>query len=905
MPEYLSPGVYIEEIDTGPKPIAAVATSTAGAVGVALRGPTTPTLITNYGDFVRVYGGPLSIPDEATQGVWDQRGHYWQAAEAIKAFFDEGGARVYYQRVVPHGALASWVPFHGGLVAVLDADVAPADTQITLSHVFGINAGTWLTLVAGTGSQIGRVRALSVDRTTRVVTLSGAAGVSARRGDLAVITPVDGALDVLTASASSQGTWGDDLSVQIMPMVGARKTLTATPASGRKVLTQTTVDANQGDTGITVAAVVGSLDANTHTPFDVQINAGAPVTVNPVTDAPNLALTLATALPINLPPGSTLTFRPAGAGADITAHTTADANQGDTHITVTPVAGSLDANTQTPFDVHLDLPATVNVVADAPPNVTLTLGTALPAHLPTGSTLTFRPAGAGADVSTQTTADANQGDTHITVTPVAGSLDANTQTPFDVHIKLPVTVNAVADAPPNVTLTLATALAANLPRGSTVTVVRPAGAGAELTVSGADRLYPNAVVQLEGAAGTEIRVVDSVVGSQVRLTQAPVHAYAEGDTLSLLEAEVRVRYRPAGGTEETEHFAGLRLTNDPDPASLIAGVNLRSHWIRLAAGADYDATTLANFPAVTAGGWGALSGGNDALDTLTTADFIGVNPGPGQRTGIQALEEIDEVAICIVPGMWDADVQRELIVHCETLADRFAILDPPPDQSVQEVQQFRSPIDTTFAALYYPWVQIRNPRPGAGGAEDIAPSGFVAGVYARTDIARGVHKAPANEVLRSIRGLTQTITKREQDVLNPQNINVLRFFPGRGNRVWGARVLTSNASWRYVSVRRLFLMIEESIDEGTQWVVFEPNDEPLWARVRQSVSSFLTTQWRLGALQGATAAEAFFVACDRSTMTADDIDNGRLVCEIGIAPVKPAEFVIFRIQQKTLDAPTT
>jgi phage tail sheath protein FI len=744
MPEYLSPGVYVEEIDTGPKPIAAVATSTAGAVGVALRGPTTPTLITNYGEFVRVFGGPLALPDAGTQAAWDQRGHYWQAAESIKAFFDEGGARVYYQRVVPSGAAASSVPFNGGLMAALDADVSPADTKLTLSHLFGVSAGTQLTLVASTGSQIGQVTVQSVDRQHRVVTLTAAAGVSAKRHDLAVITAVNNALDVLTASASSQGKWGDDLSVQILPMAGASKSLASTPTSGAKVSTQTTADASQGDVDITVTPVAGSLDAQTATPFQVKINGGPPVAVN-----------------------------------------------------------------------------------------------------------------------------------------------------------------TVADAPPNVTLTLATALAADLPTGSTVTVVRPAVNGAEITVSGTDGLYPDAVVQLESAAGSEIRVVQNVVGSQVTLTQAPANAYVEGDTLSVLQADVRVRYRPAGGTEETERFAGLRLSNDPDPASLIAGVNLRSRWIRLTAGAAYDPTSLQNFPAVTTGGWGALSGGDDALGSLTTGDFIGVNPGPGQRTGIQALEEIDEVAICIVPGMWDSDVQRELIIHCETLADRFAILDPPPDQSVQQVQGFRSTIDTTFAALYYPWVQIRDPRLGAGGAEDIAPSGFVAGVYARTDVARGVHKAPANEVLRSIRGFTQTITKREQDILNPQNINVLRFFPGRGNRVWGARVLTSNASWRYVSVRRLFLMIEESIDEGTQWVVFEPNDEPLWARVRQSVTRFLTTQWRLGALQGVTADEAFFVVCDRSTMTQDDIDNGRLICEVGIAPVKPAEFVIFRIQQKTLDDTTT
>ncbi|MBA4033260.1 MAG: hypothetical protein C0480_01455 [Bradyrhizobium sp.] len=177
-------------------------------------------------------------------------------------------------------------------------------------------------------------------------------------------------------------------------------------------------------------------------------------------------------------------------------------------------------------------------------------------------------------------------------------------------------------------------------------------------------------------------------------------------------------------------------------------------------------------------------------------------------------------------------------------------------------------------------------------------------IYARVDVDRGVHKAPANEVIRGITRIAADVTKREQDMLNPRNINVLRFFPGRGNRVWGARCVTSDAAWKYINVRRLFIMIEESIDEGTQWVVFEPNDEPTWARVRLSITNFLTTQWRNGALQGAAANEAFFVKCDRTTMTQDDIDNGRLICVIGIAPVKPAEFVIFRIQQKTLDANT-
>jgi hypothetical protein len=184
----------------------------------------------------------------------------------------------------------------------------------------------------------------------------------------------------------------------------------------------------------------------------------------------------------------------------------------------------------------------------------------------------------------------------------------------------------------------------------------------------------------------------------------------------------------------------------------------------------------------------------------------------------------------------------------------------------------------------------------------VPPSGLLAGIYADTDVNRGVHKAPANVVIRGINlvgGLAADITKREQDVLNPVGINALRFFPGLGERVWGARTLSSDTNWKYINVRRLFIYVEKSIFNGTQWVVFEPNNEQLWALVRQSITAFLTTVWQTGALAGTTQDQAFFVRCDRTTMSQDDLDNGRLICIIGLAPVYPAEFVIFRFEQKT------
>ena len=285
------------------------------------------------------------------------------------------------------------------------------------------------------------------------------------------------------------------------------------------------------------------------------------------------------------------------------------------------------------------------------------------------------------------------------------------------------------------------------------------------------------------------------------------------------------------------------------------------------------------------------------LSTSATLKRVGSSSA---RTGIVALEDIDEIAICAVPGVWSGSVQSALVTHCESLKDRFAILDPQDGLDIEGIRAFRAPFDTRYAALYYPWLVTTHPVTGVD--VEIAPSGHLAGIYARTDAERGVHKAPANAVIRGIRlrdGIAQDVTRRQQDLLNPDGINALRFFPGQGHRVWGSRTLSSDPAWKYVNVRRLFLFLEESIDKGTQWVVFEPNGEPLWALVRQTVANFLGTVWRTGALAGTTPDEAFFVACDRTTMTEEDLENGRLVCVVGVAPVFPAEFVIFRIHQQT------
>ena len=291
-------------------------------------------------------------------------------------------------------------------------------------------------------------------------------------------------------------------------------------------------------------------------------------------------------------------------------------------------------------------------------------------------------------------------------------------------------------------------------------------------------------------------------------------------------------------------------------------------------------------------------GSNGSASDITAADFIGVDGGAGNRTGIQSFLDNDVVSIMAVPGITDPNVQLTLVAHCENLASRFAVLDLPRDaRMVDEIIAHREIFSSSYAALYHPWLQVFDPLDKKNIA--IPPSGSVIGIFARSDNARGVHKAPANEVVRACVGLDCQFNKGEQDILNPKGVNLIRSFPGQGIRVWGARTASSDPSWKYVNVRRLFIFLEESIKANTNWAVFEPNDQALWTRVQRTISVFLNNMWRNGSLAGSSADEAFFVNIGRNTMSQDDIDNGRLVCVIGVAPVKPAEFVIFRITQNT------
>ena len=364
-------------------------------------------------------------------------------------------------------------------------------------------------------------------------------------------------------------------------------------------------------------------------------------------------------------------------------------------------------------------------------------------------------------------------------------------------------------------------------------------------------------------------------------------------TISVCEMNVEVTYRDA-----VELYEGVSL--NVSSASYIAKAMAKSELVDVTAGETKDAVNpLSVFTAATDPEKAVifLAGGSDGGKKGITDDvFMGVDGGPGKRTGLAAFKELNNVSIMAIPGVTSPAVQLALVAHCANTGASFAVLDVPQELvKPQDVLAHREKIDSDYAAMYHPWIQIYdalNKKPAY-----IPPSGAVCGIYARTDNERGVHKAPANEVVYNCIGLSCLYNKAEQDILNPAGVNLIRALPGQGIRVWGARTCSSNSLWKYVNVRRLFIYLEESIKSQTNWAVFEPNDEMLWARVGRTIRAFLRDMWRNGALVGTTEDQAFFVNIGRDTMSQNDILNGRLICEIGVAPSRPAEFVIFRITQ--------
>jgi phage tail sheath protein FI len=399
--------------------------------------------------------------------------------------------------------------------------------------------------------------------------------------------------------------------------------------------------------------------------------------------------------------------------------------------------------------------------------------------------------------------------------------------------------------------------------------------------------------------------------------------------------EVPSGARPIGAVgTSTAGFVGTA----PDPtarAGEAVAVNSWSDFLR-AFGGDRPASTP-----LSRAVYGFFDNGGGRCYVVNVGVGEPIAGGSRRRSGLDLLEAVDEVAIVAAPGYCDAMSYEALLSHCERLGDRVAILDPPEDvddidrltrvatvappkktsslpdsapapasapapvsvaQPPAESPGLR-PRQSDYGCLYFPWIVVRDPLSGEPVATP--PSGHMAGIWARTDSLRGVHKAPANEPVRGVVDLSYRVTRAEQDVLNPKGVNCIRYFAAEGVRVWGARTLAAEASeWRYLNVRRLFNMLKESIADGTGWIVFEPNDGLLWRSIRRDINAFLTRVWRDGALLGRTPQEAFFVKCDEETNPPEVRDAGQVVALIGVAPVKPAEFVVFKLSQSVVGADT-
>jgi phage tail sheath protein FI len=368
-----------------------------------------------------------------------------------------------------------------------------------------------------------------------------------------------------------------------------------------------------------------------------------------------------------------------------------------------------------------------------------------------------------------------------------------------------------------------------------------------------------------------------------------------------------------GTTEEV--FENLSFAKGKGVKNVLDTVNRQSKLVRLAE-KQSALSTAERVPNIGKYALAVAEAKSTAVANISSGEIVG---DTAERTGLSGFEIADDVTMVCAPdlmALYQAGglsmdgvkaVQLAIIAHCEKMKDRFAILDCPPGLKPQQMKDWRmneAGYDTKYGAVYYPWIKVADPS-GEKESIIVPPSGYMAGIYARSDNERGVHKAPANEVIRGVMATEMLITKGEQDILNPIGVNCIRSFPGRGIRVWGARTLSSDASWRYINVRRLFNYVEKSIQMGTNWIVFEPNDADLWARIRRDISAFLGTVWASGALFGATAAQAFYVKCDEETNPPAVRDLGQVVIEIGMAPVKPAEFVIFRISQWAAGATTS
>jgi uncharacterized protein len=915
MAEYLHPGVYIEETSFRSPPFEGVSTSTAGLVGRTRKGREGhPTLVTSFTEFVRRFGAPFPIASGTAPQLGDYLGH------AVRAFFDNGGKRAYIVRTLAFDAIASSTILGLGQTYRLPptTTVRGPSATIPLVSVRGIDQGTVLDVYSrapnGTATLRFPVTVDAVDLARNAVTVNPPLPPGITLAPQSTFLLVNGttlASGGPTFTAVSRGLDGDSISVQMRPSDLAPMKLVAPRffRSNPQIAVFSGVSPDLGP-------VAGASFSLRQKGLGVVVRGDTIAFTNPAESVTVGAITFTGGPP-----------SPNEVAANVTGGAGTTVNSG--MILLNGRGGTAPAN---PIPIYA-LAAGEQASATTG-TVTLPYGALALLHsgdeIEIGgitAELTAEPDFATKPNSFATALVDPHPATTVTIT-ATGDIDATQfvkrllvsdttglEAPFSLAAPQQIsitdgTTTVLADillvdgAKNTVIVQGAAAIPANWTSFELLEIL---GAGNQIPVTSTTGFYTGGIVELfDGSIGSYFTVDAVDPGSRmVTLSGAPTPILLPQDPadrkayLRTLELDVLVYEN--GVLAET--FGGLSWNPDPTKDSF------RRYFVDRINDADNGSQLVSiTYPAnptvdlttqpTTSDGFPVALGGGSNGSPLTDIDLIGHDDGPGKRFGIEALKERTDIALVAVPGVTDESVQAALLTHCELMRYRFAILDGRPNQSdVTAIQAHRNNYDSKYGGYYAPWLKTLDL--GTGNTILVPPSGHVLGICARVDTERGVHKAPANEVVRNILDVELPFTDGEQDVLNPIGVNLIREFEGRGIRVWGARTTTSDQEWKYVNVRRLFIFLEHSIDKGTQWVVFEPNNEALWDRVRESIESFLFGVWKTGALTGTKPEEAYFVRCDRTTMTQDDIDNGRLVCLIGVAPAYPAEFVIFRIGQFT------
>ncbi|MDD4651923.1 MAG: phage tail sheath subtilisin-like domain-containing protein [Methanothrix sp.] len=810
MPEYLSPGVYVEEIEIGAKPIEGVSTSTVGFVGMTERGPLNkPTLVTSFAEYQRTFGGYLS----------SDFGDYRYLPLAVEGFFSNGGQRAYITRVanktnndkklnkLPANIASGFLPDISGAITQLSSVADIGDIWLSIQSAAGLKIDDELVLKGQPRNEFFKLLAI------------------AKALNLNTSLPLNLKAESIITKMTQEGEYQIESNANSGDKTIVLNKISDDLANGTMLLI---IDANPANSEICGISDVDK-DSNSQTYKTITLN-------NPLAKDHNAGTSIKTLVEPTPPEGN-----------------------------ITIIADSIQQQILIDYATEI---AQYDVVKVDASNYFIVASIEQDPRIQISKKLEF----------------SHNAKSEIQKLVAAIDITAKNEGTWGNRIRIEIDTDIDRSSILKTKLSNVASAGQNYLELETVVGIE---AGTRLILPNGDHVLVDKVINSDNPTV----IISNVLNSQL----------SEGAPINTSEFNLILHF---DDYEEVYRSLSLEKTHSRYFETMIESSGLITAE-KAASGNIVDLLPTKEYPE----GW-ILSGGEDGIpNNAKEANTVyeGTdNLEPTERTGLHTLKNIDGISIVAIPGLSSTDfknIQSKLINHCEIMGDRFAVLDSQCQADNDQIQIQRSLFDSKYAAIYYPWISIFDPL--SQQQIDMPPSGHVCGIYARSDTERGVHKAPANEVVRGaldlemskIVGKRTIITKGQQDVLNPKGINCIRAFPGRGIRVWGARTISSDPLWRYVNVRRLFLYMEKSIEEGTQWVVFEPNDEKLWARVKQTINQFLMTVWRSGALMGATQDEAFFVKCDRSTMTQEDIDNGKLIVLIGVAPVKPAEFVIFRIAQ--------